>query len=148
MQEGKRTPGTHCMQTCKRICSPMYKNNVTTLVGVVVQCLCHRLIALTYSGLSIGEGRLRPSKANRSAEAVFMSLSVVCVHTYLRSNHYVSANDVKATEIYGSILKPCNVTAIKRMRIQCVPGALFLSLSRLGARLVGYMQYTRPFLLA
>ena len=38
-------------------------------------------------------------------------------------------------EFYGSILKPWNVTAIKRMHIQCVPGALFPSLSRLGTRL-------------
>ena len=93
----------------------MYAYNITTLVGVVVRCLCHRLIALTCSGLSVGEGRSRRSKANRSAEAVFVSISIACVGTYV-------TNDVKATEFYGSILKPWNVTAIKRMRIQCVPG--------------------------
>ena len=65
-----------------------------------------------------------------------MSISVACVRTCVQTKvHYISTNDVKATEFYGSILKPCNVSAIKHMRLQCVPGALFPSLSRLGARL-------------
>ena len=74
---------------------------------VVVWCLCHWLIALTCSGLSVGEGWLRHSKVNRSAEVVFVSISVVCVCTYVQTKvHYVSTNDIKATEFYGSILKP------------------------------------------
>ena len=66
-----------------------------------------------------------------------MSTSVVCGRTYVQPKvHYViSTNDVKATEFYGSILKPWNVMVIKRMYMQCVPGALFPSLSRLGTRL-------------
>ena len=65
-----------------------------------------------------------------------MSISVACMCTYVQTKvHYVSTNDVKTTEFYGSILKPWNVTAFKHMRIQCVPGALFPSLVRLGTRL-------------
>ena len=67
-----------------------------------------------------------------------MSISVACVHTYVQTKvHYVSTNDNKAMEFYGSILKPWNVTAIKRMPIQCVPGTVFPSLSRLCTRLEG-----------
>ena len=66
-----------------------------------------------------------------------MSISFVCMRTYIQTKvHYVTTNDVKATEFYGNVLKPCNVMAIKRMRIQCVPGTLFPSLLRLGTRLI------------
>ena len=60
------------------------------------------------------------------------------MHVYIQTKvHYIlSTNDVKATEFfYVSILKPWNGMAIKRMFIQCVPGALFPSLLHLGPRL-------------
>ena len=46
-------------------------------------------------------------KRTKSAEAVSVSISVACVCTYVKTKvHYVSTNDVKATEFYGGILKP------------------------------------------
>ena len=57
------------------------------------------------------------------------------IHNVLTKVHYINTNDIKSNGIYGNILKPWNAMAIKHMCIQCVPGALFPSLSCLGTRL-------------
>ena len=42
-----------------------------------------------------------------------MSIFVACVGTYVQTKvHYISTNDVKAMEFYGSILKPWNVSRL------------------------------------
>ena len=127
-REGKRVP-----------CRPTYTYNVTRY-GCMMP-----MIVFTCSDISISEGGSRPSKTNRSAEAVSVSISVMYIHTYIQTKvQHITTNDVKATEFYRSMLKPWNVMAIKRIRIQCVPGALFPSLSHPSTRLMehysGYIK--------